>query len=94
MIESQILPSENPRNAPWLTIVKNTEGLDEAVEAMSGTPWGQTLARLDAESTLETMENALDMQYFADALRAVRTRKEAPATEVSENGDRSSERYQ
>ena len=78
MIESQILPSENPRNATWLTIVKNTEGLDEAVEAMAGTPWGQTLAKLDAESTLEVMENALDMQYFADALRAVKDKEGSP----------------
>ena len=78
MIESQILPSENPRNATWLTIVKNTEGLDEAVEAMAGTPWGQTLAKLDAESTLEVMENALDMQYFADALRAAKDKEGSP----------------
>ena len=78
MIESQILPSENPRNATWLTIVKNTEGLDEAVEAMAGTPWGQTLAKLDAESTLEEMENALDMQYFADALRALKDKEGSP----------------
>ena len=78
MIESQILPSENPRNSTWLTIVKNTEGLDEAVEAMSGTPWGQTLAKLDSGSTLEAMENALDMQYFADALRAVKDKEGSP----------------
>ena len=38
MIEAQILPSENPRNAVWLNIIRNTEGLEEAVEAMIGTP--------------------------------------------------------
>jgi len=72
IIENQILPSENPRNAAWLNIVRNTEGLQEAVEAMSGTPWGQTLSKLEGESSLEDMENALDMQYFADAIRAVK----------------------
>ena len=78
IIEAQILPSENPRNAPWLNIVRSTEGLHEAVEAMSGTPWGLTLSKLDGEATLEVMENALDMQYFADALRAVKSREGGP----------------
>ena len=78
VIESQILPSENPRNAPWLNIVRNTEGLQEAVEAMSGTSWGMTLSKLDADSNLEDLENALDMQYFADALKAVRGRDGGP----------------
>ena len=78
IIESQILPSENPRNAPWLNIVRNTEGLQEAVEAMYGTPWGMTLSKLDADATLEDMENALDLQYFADALKAVRGRDGGP----------------
>ena len=78
MIESQILPSENPRNSKWLAIVRSTEGLGEAVEAMSGTPWGRILAKLDGEASLEVMENALDMQYFADALSAVRKEEASP----------------
>ena len=78
IIETQILPSENPRNASWLNIVRNTEGLQEAVEAMSGTPWGQTLSKLEGEPTLEDMENSLDMQYFSDALKAVRERDGGP----------------
>tara|TARA_B100000959_G_scaffold246032_1_gene271148 strand:- start:5139 stop:6194 length:1056 start_codon:yes stop_codon:yes gene_type:complete len=78
VIESQILPSENPRNAPWLNIVRTTEGLQEAVDAMSGTPWGRILSNLEGEATLEDMENALDMQYFADALKAVRGRDGGP----------------
>ena len=78
IIETQILPSENPRNAPWLNIVRNTEGLQEAVDAMSGTPWGQTLAKLEGEPSLEDMENALDMQYFSDALKSVRGRDGGP----------------
>tara|TARA_B100001123_G_scaffold389819_1_gene466875 strand:+ start:1014 stop:1976 length:963 start_codon:yes stop_codon:yes gene_type:complete len=78
IIETQILPSENPRNASWLNIVRNTEGLQEAVEAMSGTPWGQTLSRLDGEPSLEDMENALDMQYFSDALKSVRGKDGGP----------------
>lgn len=78
IIESQILPSENPRNAQWLNIVRATEGLQEAVDAMSGTPWGRILSNLEGDATLEDMENALDMQYFADALKAVRGRDGGP----------------
>ena len=78
VIESQILPAENPRNATWLNIVRSTEGLQEAVEAMSGTQWGQTLSRLDGEPTLEIMENALDMQYFSDALKAMKGKDGGP----------------
>ena len=78
IIETQILPSEHPRNASWLNNVSNTEGLQAAVEAMSGTPWGQTLSRLDGEPSLEDMENALDMQYFSDALKSVRGKDGGP----------------
>ena len=78
MIETQILPSENSRNAPWLTIVRSTEGLQEAVDAMSGTPWGRTLSRLEGDLTLEEMENALDMQYFSDAIKSIKSGKGQP----------------
>jgi len=78
VIESQILPSENPRNAPWLNIVRTTEGLQEAVDAMAGTPWGRILGNLEGDITLEEMENALDMQYFASSLKAVRGRDGNP----------------
>ena len=37
-----------------------------------------TLSKLDADATLEDMENALDLQYFADALKAVRGRDGGP----------------
>ena len=36
---------------------------------MSGTPWGRTLSKLEGDLTLEEMENALDMQYFSDAIK-------------------------
>jgi len=78
IIESQILPSENPRNAPWLNIVRSTEGLQEAVEALSGTRWGKILAKLESDATLEDMENALDMQYFSDALKAAKGKDAGP----------------
>ena len=45
---------------------------------MSGTPWGRTLANLEGDPELEEMENALDMQYFSDALKAVRGRDGGP----------------
>jgi vacuolar-type H+-ATPase subunit C/Vma6 len=78
MIEDQILPIENPRNTKWINIVRNTEGLQEAVEAMSGTPWGQTLNGLDAEASLEEMENSLDLEYFANALKIARGKDGGP----------------
>tara|TARA_B100000459_G_scaffold144941_1_gene108529 strand:- start:333 stop:1136 length:804 start_codon:yes stop_codon:yes gene_type:complete len=78
IIESQILPPENSRNAPWLAIVRSTEGLQEAVDSMSGTPWGRTLSKLEGELNLEEMENALDMQYFSDAIKAVKSGKGQP----------------
>ena len=78
MIEDQILPPENTRNSPWLAIVRSTEGLQEAVDAMSGTPWGRTLSKLEGDLTLEEMENALDMQYFSDAIKAVKSGKGEP----------------
>ncbi len=78
IIETQILPSENPRNTSWLNIVRNTEGLHEAVDSMSGTPWGQTLSKLEGEPSLEDMENALDLQYFSDALKSVKGRNGGP----------------
>ena len=62
IIESQILPPENSRNAPWLAIVRSTEGLQEAVDSMSGTTWGRTLSKLDGELILEELENALDIK--------------------------------
>jgi len=36
LIESQILPSENPKNSLWLEIVRNTETVAEAASAMAG----------------------------------------------------------
>ena len=78
IIESQILPPENSRNAPWLAIVRSTEGLQEAVDSMSGTPWGRTLSKLEGELSLEEMENALDIQYFSDAIKAVKSGKGQP----------------
>ena len=78
IIETQILPSENPRNTPWLNIVRSTEGLHEAVEAMAGPRWGQVLGKLESDATLEDMENALDMQYFSDALKAAKGKDAGP----------------
>ena len=70
--------------------MRSTEGLQEAVDSMSGTPWGRTLSKLEGELSLEEMENALDIQYFSDAIKAVKSGKWAtPATEISQNGNRS-----
>ena len=69
LIESQILPSENPTNAVWLDIVRNTETVSEAANAMAGTQWGRELSKLEgSDPSLEEMEDALDRQYYANAL--------------------------
>ncbi|MAV59667.1 MAG: hypothetical protein CND89_00980 [Marine Group II euryarchaeote MED-G38] len=73
LIESQILPSENPMNAIWLDIVRNTDTVEEAASAMAGTPWGKELSKLEgSETTLEEMEDALDRQYYSNALQISR----------------------
>ena len=70
LIESQILPSENPMNTAWLDIVRNTETVAEAANAMSGTEWGKELLKLEGTNpSLEEMEDALDRQYYANALK-------------------------
>ncbi|MFL2958309.1 MAG: V-type ATPase subunit [Candidatus Thalassarchaeaceae archaeon] len=70
LIESQILPSENPMNTIWLDIVRNTETVAEAANAMSGTEWGKELLKLEGTNpSLEEMEDALDRQYYANALK-------------------------
>jgi|TARA_B100001996_G_scaffold161988_1_gene123521 V/A-type H+-transporting ATPase subunit C len=70
LIESQILPSENPRNLTWLEIVRSTETVAEAANAMVGTPWGKELGKLEgSDPTLEDMEDALDRQYYSHALK-------------------------
>ena len=58
--------------------MRSTEGLQEAVDSMSGTPWGRTLSKLEGELSLEEMENALDIQYFSDAIKAVKSGKGQP----------------
>lgn len=75
LIESQILPSENPMNSIWLDIVRTTETVSEAANAMGGTPWGRELAKLEGtEPTLEEMEDALDRQYYSHALKVSKGR--------------------
>ena len=78
MIADQILPEENPSNAHWLHIVRTTETVQEAIEAMRGSPWGRCLAKLDEDISLIEMEDALDRQYFTDSLEASRGKDGSP----------------
>ena len=78
MIADQILPEENPSNAHWLHIVRTTETVQEAIDAMRGSPWGRCLAKLDADTSLTEMEDALDRQYFTDSLTASRGKEGSP----------------
>jgi len=78
MIADQILPEENPSNAHWLHIVRTTETVQEAIDAMQGSPWGRCLAKLDADTSLTEMEDALDRQYFTDSLAAARGKEGSP----------------
>ena len=50
IIESQILPAENPRNAPWLNIVRSTEGLQVRVAPSSHPARSQHCQHLSAPS--------------------------------------------
>ena len=56
VVTSQVLPEENSSNSRWIEIVRNADTLAEAVTSMSGTPWGNTLSKLDSDATLQEME--------------------------------------
>ncbi|MDP7658472.1 MAG: V-type ATPase subunit [Candidatus Thalassarchaeaceae archaeon] len=78
LIADQILPEENPKNSLWLQIVRTTETVQEAADAMAGSPWGRCLAKLEGEPSLQEMEDALDRQYYANSLVAVRGKDANP----------------
>ncbi|MAJ19176.1 MAG: hypothetical protein CMA06_04985 [Euryarchaeota archaeon] len=78
LIADQILPEENPKNSLWLHIVRTTETVQEAADAMVGTPWGRCLAKLEGEPPLQEMEDSLDRQYFANSLVAARGADASP----------------
>jgi len=79
LIESQILPSENPMNSIWLDIVRTTTTVSEAAEAMSGTEWGKELSKLEGtDPSLEEMEDALDRQYYSNALQISKSKDSNP----------------
>jgi V/A-type H+-transporting ATPase subunit C len=71
MVSGQVLPEENLNNAYWLDIIRNCSTLIDAVSAMSGTSWGHALSKLDADATLQEMEDALDIAYYSDALASI-----------------------
>ncbi len=71
-VSKSILPEENDFNSDWLALVNESSSLKEAVDSMSGTPWGRALSETSAESTLQEMEDALDRHYYSEALSATR----------------------
>ena len=72
IVSGQVLPEENMSNSKWLDIVRNCDTLSDAVAAMSGTPWGYALSRLEPDASLQEMEDTLDSAYYRDALDAIR----------------------
>ena len=72
MVASEVLPEENLNNNYWLDIIRNCTTLGDAVNAMSGTSWGLALSKLDADSNLQQMEDALDSSYYNDAIASIR----------------------
>jgi V/A-type H+-transporting ATPase subunit C len=72
MVAGQVLPEENLNNSHWLDMVRNCNTLGDVVNAMSGTPWGQALSKLDADANLQQMEDALDTGYYSTALASIR----------------------
>ena len=81
MVSGQVLPEENTSNSKWLDIVRNCDSLSDAVAAMSGTPWGYALSRLEADASLQEMEDTLDSAYYRDALDAIRGPDSPPLLE-------------
>ena len=71
LVSGQVLPEENQNNAYWLDMIRNCSTLGDAVNAMSGTSWGQALSKLDADATLQEMEDTLDKTYYSDALASI-----------------------
>jgi V/A-type H+-transporting ATPase subunit C len=72
MVSGQVLPEENSNNSYWLDIIRNCNTLGDAVNAMSGSSWGYALSKLDADSNLQEMEDALDTAYYSDALSSIK----------------------
>tara|TARA_A100001037_G_C15096907_1_gene611938 strand:+ start:651 stop:1715 length:1065 start_codon:yes stop_codon:yes gene_type:complete len=71
MVASEVLPEENSNNNYWLDIIRNCNTLGDAVNAMSGTPWGLALSKLETDSNLQQMEDALDSAYYNDAIASI-----------------------
>ncbi|MEE3082810.1 MAG: V-type ATPase subunit [Candidatus Thermoplasmatota archaeon] len=71
LVATQVLPEENANNRRWIEIVRNADTLAEAASAMSGTPWGSALSKLDSDATLQEMEDALDRSYYSNAIQAM-----------------------
>ena len=80
VVESSILPVENELNAKWVDMVRGNDSLRSAVEAMAGMPWWHALMNMSADSTLQEMEDALDMHYYSNALSTVRRPDAASST--------------
>jgi V/A-type H+-transporting ATPase subunit C len=72
MVADQVLPEENLNNSYWLDIIRNCNTLGDAMNAMSGTSWGLALSKLDVDSNLQQMEDALDSAYYSEAVSSIR----------------------
>ena len=80
VVASSILPEENELNANWLNIVRNSQDIRSAVEAMPNMSFSRPLLELAADATLQEMEDTLDRHYYSNALQAVRRPDAASST--------------
>ena len=72
-LANMVMPEENDLNTNWLEIARQSETLADAVHAMRGTPWGASMAKLDADASLQEYEDALDRHYYNDAISALKS---------------------
>ena len=76
-VAHNLLPVENEDNTIWLEIIQSSSTVAEAAEKMKGKQYAKAFKSLDEEATLSDFEDALDRQYYSDALKAVTGKRAA-----------------
>jgi len=72
-LANSVLPDENDLNVNWIEIARQSGSLHDAAMAMKGSPWGDAIADLDAEATLQEYEDELDRHYYHEAVSALKS---------------------
>lgn len=72
-VQLTVLPEENDLNAPWLSILRTSSTLGDAIAQMGSLPFGKVLQAADAEADLASLEDLLDQHYHTALAQAVHT---------------------